>query len=128
MTAPTEAEIRAAIADRIRHRFGDLNEMLGNALDPIVDSDMARSDRGAVEGWDPEFFPRGTHPGTLWMDLSRAEMHDLSTVIDGAIGSELYDILAKIVTDRVVSATIAFAETHPDIPRGRYTARESVTA
>ena len=124
MTPVTEAEIREAVAARIRRNFGNLTEMLDNALDPIVDSDMARG--RAV--WDPDFHPRKDHPGTLWMDLTGDEADDLSAPVDQAINSELFDVLAQIVTDRVVAAALAFAEAHPDLPRGRWQAREAVPA
>lgn len=124
MTAPTEAEIREAIHDRVREAVGGIPALLseGNALDPIIDSDMALTRRGWVE----DFYPQDNHPGTLWADLTAEQTAELYAAIDAAIDAER---LAEIIIDSVVAAAAEFAGRHPDVPRGQYQpARESVTA
>ena len=109
----SEAQIREAIAGRIRENLGNLMDVVDDALDPVVDSDQASVRRGWVEG----FYPGDDHPGTLWADLTAEESEDLRSSIDAAIDR---DELAAIVTDRVVVAAAAFGRRHPGLPRGAY--------
>jgi hypothetical protein len=117
MTAPTEQEIRDAIAERIRRAVETFPEAIrdANALDPIDDSDMALTRRGWVEG----FYPSEDHPGTFWADLTTEEIEELHCATEGAMYGVL-DGLADRITDAVVAATVAYAKAHPDIPRGTY--------
>jgi hypothetical protein len=117
MTAPTEQEIRDAIAERIRRAVETFPEAIrdSNAFDPIDDSDMALTRRGWAEG----FYPSDDHPGTFWADLTAGEIAELHGATQAALYGVL-DGLADRITDAVVAATVAFAEAHPDIPRGTY--------
>jgi hypothetical protein len=122
--APTEAEIRETIAERVREAVGNLWEMLANtnALDPITDSDQALTRRGWAEG----FHPQEGHPGTLWADLTESEAEDLRATMDEAFN---LDSIAEMITEAAVAAALDFAQRHPDIPRGHYQlAREPVPA
>jgi len=112
---PTEAEIRAAITERVRYAMGNIWETLSNsnALDPITDSDMALTRRGWADG----FHPQAGHPGTLWADLTAEESEELNSVFSAAVDPAQ---LAKVITESVVAAALAFAERHPDIPRGAW--------
>jgi hypothetical protein len=121
MTAPTEAEIRASIEERVRYAVGNVWQMLEHALDPISDSDHALTHRGWADG----FYPQDNHPGTLWADMTADEAEALNVAISAAID---FDRIADTITESVVAAVTAFAEKYPDIPRGTYGHREPVPA
>jgi hypothetical protein len=121
-TAPTEPEIREAISGPVRRALENLPEILWQALEAIDDSDMASSREPS--GWDPSFFPENgrhggePHSGTFWADLTQGETDELREAVWGG----LPEAIADVVIERVASRVAAFAEMHPDIPRGRYSA------
>lgn len=113
MTAPTEAEIRAAIdVDEI-----DFDEAIygAAAFRAITDSDQALTRRGWAEG----FHPVPDHPGTLWADLTDEEDRELREAVEAAADAVIADTRRRLVNG-VAAAVLAFAESHPDIPRGRW--------
>jgi hypothetical protein len=115
MTAPSEQEIRQALTERWGSAGIQLAEEVYNALDPIMDSDMALT----RAGWSNEFHPDDDHPGTLWADMTPAEVKELQGAVREAI-----ERAERAVSDQLLEECIAigvrFAEAHPDVPRGRW--------
>jgi len=120
MTAPTEQEIRQAVEVELGDQTINSDDLLGlvDALRPIMDSDMAR----VRAGWDDEFYPKDDHPGTLWADMTHDEVDELHGAIQDVIHRVAREATVAVV-DGCVAAAVAFAGAHPDVPRGRWTAR-----
>lgn len=117
MTAPTEAEIRESILEGLGDGSMSADDFAGliDAFRPILDSDMAR----VRAGWDPDFHPYEDHPGTLWADLTRDEVDELQ----GAMHYVLHRVTreaTQALVEGCIAAAVAFAEAHPDVPRGRW--------
>jgi hypothetical protein len=117
MTAPTEAEIREAIdtSPLLQPDCLDEPEGLYRAFRVILDSDMAL----VRAGWQEDFGPARDHPGTLWADMRASEFRELSSAVEAARSEAFRDYLIA-VRERVVAATLAFAEANPDISRGAW--------
>ncbi|HUQ44619.1 MAG TPA: hypothetical protein VM451_09465 [Candidatus Limnocylindria bacterium] len=127
MTAPTEAEIREAIEPEWPvDTVGDAPEWVYEGLGPILDSDQALVRAVWVEGYNP----MRPHPGTLWADMTKAEADELHAAISVVV-DEAAMTFQRSVLEGAVRAAVAFAEKHPDVPRGHWKAaeqREPVTA
>lgn len=121
MTAPTEAEIRAAIAETLPadHTIDDI----GLWVAVIGDSDLART-RGK---WDKDVNMDDDHPGTLWADMTGEEGEELQRLIYDAMHRAQRAFIAELI-ENVTAATLAFAAAHPDIPRGTFRAAQPVPA
>lgn len=114
----TPDEIRQAITESVGGGFADVDDT-GAMLRVVLDSDMAR----ARIGWDPTFTPRDDHPGTLWADLRPSEFEEL--------GDAMHDVLhdveleaTQMLIERATAVCVAFAEAHPDVPRGHWPIRK----
>ena len=116
MSAPTEAEIRAVIVDRLTKYPADMPDkkiragieamadfMYGPAWDKLSGE--------ASRGDDPREWP-----GDLWDDLRRPEAARLDQLYRGATARALARCL-EIATEEYVSAGLAFARAFPDAPR-----------
>lgn len=123
MTAPTEAEIRASIEIE-GHSFmvDDFAGMI-DAFRAIMDSDLALT----RAGWADDYTPADDHPGTLWADMTRDEVAELQDAMHAVLATVVAEATGKLV-DGCVAAAVEFSRRHPDIPRGRWQAREAVTA
>lgn len=115
MTAPTEAEIREALGDPDRIARADMDRDVRDAIAPLIDSDQALV--RAV--WTEDFNPGRDHPGTLWADMRPSEAEELHDAIFAAIREVEREAAVKLI-DRVAAVGLAFAEAHPDIPRGHW--------
>jgi hypothetical protein len=121
MTAPTEAEIRAAVSHGLPEPFSI--DDVGLYVRPVIDSDHALVRAGWTEDWNPG----ADHPGTLWADMRASESEALHKAVYHALhAAEL--AFRDTLVEGVTAAVIAFAEAHPDIPRGTFGVREPVTA
>ena len=118
MTAPTEAEIRAVIGDRLtkypndrpqdRIRYGlegMADFMYGPAMDKLT------GEPGLGDG------PR-EWPGDLWDDLRRPEAARLDQLYREATERALTRCL-EIATEEIVAAAETFAREYPDAPRAQ---------
>ena len=121
MTAPTEAEIRAAIATTLPadHTIDDI----GLWVAVIGDSDLART-RGQ---WDKDAYMDDDHPGTVWADMTAEEGEELHRLIYDAMHKAERAFIAELI-ENVTAASLAFANAHPDIPRGAFRAPEPIPA
>jgi hypothetical protein len=115
MAAPTEAEIREAIAEGFDSLVVDHPDGIWDALAPINDSDQALVRAGWVEG----FYPPEDHPGTLWADLRASESEELHAATGEVLAAALRDYL-EAAREGAIAAAVRFAEAHPDIPRGAW--------
>ena len=113
-TAPTEDEIRTALAECIGGGFVDMDYNV-DMLEVITDSDAART----RVLWDREFHPPATHRGTLWADLRPTEADELATAMQEVLHEVEVEATAMLL-ERATSAAVAFAAAHPDIPRGHW--------
>lgn len=123
--APTEAEIRAVIEERMLLEAGhvvdemdDLDAALRRVA--IVASDpLVESGRQTLEGgrgvWEPVAPPPD---GSLWGDLRPSEAVRLSQLVQAAAERASARCRA-IVIEELVGAGVQFAAEHPDAPRVR---------
>lgn len=128
MTAPTHAEIHESILRELGDDTICPDDFAGlvDAFRAILDSDMARTRE--PDGWCEEFTNRPVdHPGTIWADLTRDETAELHDAMHAVLHRVIQDATRELVAGCVVAAG-AFAEAHPDIPRGRWRSREPVPA
>lgn len=116
MTAPTAAEIRAIVETCVPTPFSI--DDIGDWFDVIMDSDEALT-RAGRDGWNADFYPDADHPGTVWADLTEAEGKELHRLLYAAI-NEAERAFGRALIEGVTAAAVAFAEAHPDAPRGRY--------
>ncbi len=125
MTAPTEAEIREAILAELGDKTINPDDFAGliDAFRPIMDSDLAL----VRAGWVEDFYGTEGHPGTLWADLTPDEGRELHRAMEAVCKRVLVDA-TRLLVEGCVAAAVAFAEAHPDIPRGTWSAREAVPA
>lgn len=130
-TPPTEAEIREAITeglppvgqpDEILMHL-DAPEWMTDAMDPLTDSDQAHI-RG---GWAEGFWPQEDHPGTLWADLTKAEIDELHAAIENVYRRALAAAVRELI-EGGVAVGLAFAAAHPDVPRGRWQSKKAAAA
>jgi hypothetical protein len=124
MTAPTEAEIREAMAEGLWRIGGKLtidDAGVWDALAVFMDSDEARTD-GA---WSRGFSPPVDHPGTLWANMRPSETVELKDPLEEIVG-RVEDAASEMLTQLVIEHVIAFAAKYPDIPRGAW--RQAVPA
>lgn len=127
MIAPTEAEIRAAIADGITRRPREVDEITDVAFrvsGTIRHSPYALTRRRWAEDFYPDEVDELT--GTLWADLTEAETAAIEELVDNA-ARRFQERAAAILLEELVLAGVAFAEAHPDVPRGTWQ-REAVPA
>lgn len=111
MTAPTAAEIREAIIERID--AGPPNDEVPRRLREAVDfaaQDMAEA---AYAATDPETVSV-VHHGP-WQSMTRAEADELFRAI-AAAAERLGPRLEAMIVDELVAVGSAFAERHPDLP------------
>jgi hypothetical protein len=117
MTAPTEADIREAIAaratlwpnDNPRTALADAIEDFGSfmrrpvhlILDGINDVGMTEADEADV-----------------WTDLRPSEALDLERIYREAV-EEAKEAVEAAIVDVMVAAALRFAEAHPDAPRAK---------
>ncbi len=121
MTAPTEQEIRQAILAELGDHTIDPDDFAGlvDVFRPILDSDMALT----RAGWVEDFYPGTEHPGTLWADMTEAEANELHDAMHAVRRRVLVEATTALVKG-CIAAAVAFAEAHPEIPRGAWRPRE----
>ena len=118
MSAPTEAEIRSVIEDRLTRYPADMPDkkiragieamadfMYGPAWDKLSGE--------ASRGDDPREWP-----GDLWDDLRRPEAARLDQLYREATERALTRCL-EIATEEIVLSALAFAAEFPDAPRAQ---------
>jgi hypothetical protein len=116
MSAPTEAEIRGVIDDRLTKYPADIPDeriragieaMADFMYGPAWDKLSGEASRGdAPREW----------PGDLWDDLRRPEAARLDQLYREAIERALARCL-EIATEEIVAAAETFARAFPDAPR-----------
>ncbi len=114
MTAPTEAEIRAAIADRMRKYPNDNpRQKLAGAVDQAFDA------VGYIDLDEEGQYDWGTQAlSDLWADLRPSEVERLHELIAEAKRRAL-DAAWAVIAEQVVAAGLAFAAEYPDAPRAK---------
>lgn len=120
MTAPTEAEIRDLVQQRIQRHPRDngrhsLTEAVDKAFDTIGYIKLDARDRHAFAA---------VALSDTWADLSKAEITELHDLIVEGHAAAMDAAWAAIV-DQVVEAGLAFGSRHPEARRAR---REPVPA
>ena len=114
MSAPTEVEIRAAIADRItKYPHDNARVKLEYAVDQIFDVVVYvdLDENGRVDLRVPAL-------SDLWADLRPNEIERVRELIAEAKGRAL-DAAWPVIADQVVAAAVAFAAEYPDAPRAK---------
>jgi hypothetical protein len=114
MSAPTEAEIRAAIAHRLAtaHPGDDPADGIRDSIQQMADfmygpsADVLSGERNPPRGW----------PADLWDDLRRPEAARLDQLYLEATERALARCL-EIATEEIVLAAETFAREYPDAPR-----------
>lgn len=124
MTAPSEQEIREAIAVRgtysmassysggLRGALEGLISEYAEAIDSAVSDAEAARDDVLEEGQDPRDL------AGLWADLRLSEADRLRRLADAAT-ARAADRAEAIIVEEIVAAGLAFAAEFPDAPRGR---------
>lgn len=126
-SAPTEAEIREAIAERARYPFsGDpfprsgegplraaLRGIAGDYSDPVGEA-------GRIIEIGTTEYGEGADTG-LWRDLRASEAARLRDLVDAAI-ERAADAAERVIIDELVAAGVTFAGLYPDAPRAQVSA------
>jgi hypothetical protein len=100
MTAPTETEIRAAIAAEWAAK-----PLLGPSIEAEFSDGFAAAE-GLLDGlWDVESFLPG-------------ELERFDELVDGAV-APIHDAARRQVTEALVGAGLAFAAEFPEVPRAK---------
>lgn len=119
MTAPTEAEIRDLIADRIVRYprdsgYRDLGEAIGRAFDVVGYTPLDEQGRYL----DADFL------SDAWADLTPAQLADLTRLI-AAARVRAFTASWNVIAGEIVATALAFAAAHPEAKRAP---REAVPA
>lgn len=125
MTAPTAAEVREAITRTLHTKTLEGDDFGGLYEDfrPILDSDVALT----RNRWVESFHATDEHPGTLWADMTTEEAEELSGAMYRVLDRVLHDATI-LLAEGCIEAAVAFADAHPNIPRGSWQPAEAVPA